>query len=94
MCRIEIPNWIGDYQDTFGGRNFLFRNTYHGGGHHTDKCILGGHSTYLLDGGTIGVGTPHNIRGDIPPEENNWGGDTAQHRKKKLSCGWVVQARS
>ena len=20
---------------------------------------------------------------------NNWGGDTAQHRKKKLSCGWV-----
>ena len=20
---------------------------------------------------------------------NNWGGDTAQHGKKKLSCGWV-----
>ena len=49
--------------------------------------ILGGGDTALtlLMGGTIGVGTPHNIRGDtahytyLLDDENNWGGDNAQH---------------
>ena len=34
-----------------------------GGGHRKEKNVYweGGHRTYFVDGGTIGVGTPHNI---------------------------------
>ena len=62
------------------------------------KGILGGGDTAhtLLTRVTHGVGTPHNIerwegghRTYFVDGRNNWGGDTAQHRKKKLSCGWV-----
>ena len=58
---------------------------YIGGGHRTETASTGrgGHHTYFLNGGTIGVrkniyweGGHHTyfIEG-----ENNWGGDTAQH---------------
>ena len=71
---------------------------YIGGDTAQKKCILGGGDTAhtLLTRVTHGVGTPHNIerwggghRTYFVDGRNNWGGDTAQHRKKKLSCGWV-----
>ena len=78
-------------------RDRLGKN-YIGGDTAQKKRILGGGDTAhtLLTRVTHGVGTPHNIerwegghRTYFVDWRNNWGGDTAQYRKKKLSCGWV-----
>ena len=78
------------------GKNYI------GGDTAQKKRILGGGDTAhtLLTRVTHGVGTPHNIerwegghRTYFVDWRNNWGGDTAQYRKKKLSCGWVGRLR-
>ena len=62
----------------------------------TELHILEGGDTAhtFLMSGTNGVGTPHNIErkhilGGGTPHILCWGGDTAQHLQKKLSCGWM-----
>ena len=65
--------WVGGHRTLKCAQMFLLRikdrakcckgKGLHGGGHHTEKPMLGGRDTAhtLLMGGTIGVGTPHNI---------------------------------
>ena len=68
-----------------------WEKNYIGGDTAQKKCILGGGDTAhtLLMRVTHGVGTPHNIerweggRTYFVDGRNNWGGDTAQHRKNK-----------